>query len=140
MPLIVQLLLGRTLRADLFDEFGRDRLLRKGGRVASEARKIAEEKQRLTVDIAKKEDALKEPAPQASLSAFGADGLQFTVGYWINSGDAAEQLRLLSRINRRILESLQANAIEMAYPQRVLRVKELPPLAGARDSAAHQAG
>jgi small-conductance mechanosensitive channel len=96
--------------------------------------------QLLLAAVNEQEDALKEPAPQASLSAFGADGLQFTVGYWINSGDAAEQLRLLSRINRRILESLQANAIEMAYPQRVLRVKELPPLAGARDSAAHQAG
>lgn len=96
--------------------------------------------QLLLAAVNEQEDALKEPAPQASLSAFGADGLQFTVGYWINSGDAAEQLRLLSRINRRILESLQANAIEMAYPQRVLRVKELPPLAGARDSVAHQAG
>lgn len=33
-------------------------------------------------------DALKDPAPQASLSAFGADGLEFTVGYWINSATA----------------------------------------------------
>ena len=65
-------------------------------------------------------DALKEPAPQASLSAFGADGLEFTVGYWINSGDGAEQLRLRSAINRAILQALRENGIEIPYPQRVV--------------------
>jgi small-conductance mechanosensitive channel len=70
--------------------------------------------------------ALKEPAPQASLSAFGADGLQFTVGYWINSGDGAEQLRLLSLINRRILQLLQENGIDIPYPQRVVHLRPAP--------------
>ena len=65
-------------------------------------------------------EALKEPAPQASLSAFGADGLEFTVGYWINSGDGAEQLRLRSAINRAILQALRENGIEIPYPQRVV--------------------
>ena len=65
-------------------------------------------------------DALKEPAPQASLSNFGADGLEFTVGYWINSGDGAEQLRLRSAINRAILQALRENGIEIPYPQRVV--------------------
>lgn len=64
--------------------------------------------------------ALKDPAPQASLSAFGADGLEFTVGYWINSGDGAEQLRLRSAINRAILQALRENGIEIPYPQRVV--------------------
>lgn len=86
-------------------------------------------------------DALKEPAPQASLSAFGANGLDFTVGYWINSGDAAEQLKLLSLINLGILRSLREHGIEMPYPQRVVHVKELPPMAApAGDSAVHQPG
>ncbi|WP_439588893.1 mechanosensitive ion channel family protein [Hydrogenophaga sp.] len=70
--------------------------------------------------------ALKEPAPQASLSAFGADGLQFTVGYWINSGDGTEQLRLLSLINRRILQLLQENGIDIPYPQRVVHLHRAP--------------
>jgi small-conductance mechanosensitive channel len=86
-------------------------------------------------------DALKEPAPQASLSAFGANGLDFTVGYWINSGDAAEQLKLLSLINLSILRSLREHGIEIAYPQRVVHVKELPPMAAPADgSAVHQPG
>lgn len=85
--------------------------------------------------------ALKEPAPQASLSAFGANGLDFTVGYWINSGDAAEQLKLLSLINLSILRSLREHGIEIPYPQRVVHVKEpLPPATPGADSAAHQPG
>ena len=86
-------------------------------------------------------DALKEPPPQASLSAFGANGLDFTVGYWINSGDAAEQLKLLSLINLSILRSLREHGIEIPYPQRMVHVKELPPLAATGgDSAVHQPG
>lgn len=86
-------------------------------------------------------DALKEPAPQASLSAFGANGLDFTVGYWINSGDAAEQLKLLSLINLSILRSLREHGIEIPYPQRMVHVKELPPSAApGGGSAVHQPG
>lgn len=85
-------------------------------------------------------DALKDPAPQASLSAFGADGLEFTVGYWINSGDGAEQLKLKSLINLQILRSLQQNGIDIPSPQRVVHIKEMPPLDGPKGSAVHQAG
>jgi len=76
--------------------------------------------------VGEQEDALKEPAPQASLSAFGADGLEFTVGYWINSGDAAEQLKLRSLINRRILQLLQESGIDIPYPQRVVHLHRAP--------------
>ena len=27
---------------------------------------------------------LRDPAPSAALSAFGADGLEFTVGFWLS--------------------------------------------------------
>ncbi|QHE87110.1 mechanosensitive ion channel family protein [Hydrogenophaga sp. BPS33] len=90
--------------------------------------------------IDEQEAALKEPAPQASLSAFGANGLEFTMAYWINSGDAPVQLRLLSQINNRVLQMLQENGIEMPYPQRVLHVKDMPALAAAQASAGHEAG
>lgn len=90
--------------------------------------------------VGEHDDALKEPAPQASLSAFGADGLEFTVGYWINSGDAAEQLKLRSLINLGILRSLREHGIDMPYPQRVVHIKEMPPLAGPPGSAVHEAG
>ncbi|WP_137922009.1 mechanosensitive ion channel domain-containing protein [Hydrogenophaga sp. 2FB] len=90
--------------------------------------------------VGEQEAALKDPEPQASLSAFGANGLEFTVGYWINSGDAAVQLRLLSQINRRVLQLLQENGVEMPYPQRVLHIKEMPTPAMPPDSVGHEAG
>ena len=43
------------------------------------------------------ERVLREPAPNAALSAFGVDGLEFTVGYWM--GDPQNgQLNLRSHV------------------------------------------
>ncbi len=82
---------------------------------------------------------LETPEPLVSLSAFGADGLEFTVGYWINSGDTSDQLRLRSLINLRILESLREHGIEIAQPQRVVHLiredgEAPPPAADASPS------
>ena len=65
---------------------------------------------------------LADPAPSVSLSAFGADGLEFTVGYWIADPENG-QLNLRSLINLAILQSLQSNAIEIPFPQRVLHTR-----------------
>ena len=62
---------------------------------------------------------LQEPAPSAALSAFGADGLEFTVIYWIQDPENG-QLNLKSDINRAILAGLQARGIEIPFPQRVV--------------------
>ena len=62
---------------------------------------------------------LRDPAPSAALSAFGPDGLEFTVIYWIEDPENG-QLNLKSDIHRAILRSLQDKGIEMPYPQRVV--------------------
>ena len=62
---------------------------------------------------------LQEPAPAAALSAFGADGLEFTVIYWIEDPEKG-QLNLKSDINRAILQGLQERGIEIPFPQRVV--------------------
>jgi small-conductance mechanosensitive channel len=62
---------------------------------------------------------LQDPAPSAALSAFGADGLEFTVIYWIDDPEKG-QLNLKSDINRTILRGLKAQGIEIPYPQRVV--------------------
>ena len=62
---------------------------------------------------------LLDPAPSVALSAFGADGLEFTVIYWIEDPQNG-QLNLKSDIHRAILQALQARGIEIAYPQRVV--------------------
>jgi small-conductance mechanosensitive channel len=62
---------------------------------------------------------LRDPAPAIYLSAFGADGLEFTVGYWVRDVQNG-QMNLRSDINRAILAALRASGIEIPYPQRVV--------------------
>jgi small-conductance mechanosensitive channel len=62
---------------------------------------------------------LSDPVPSVALSAFGADGLEFTVIYWIQDPENG-QLNLKSDINRVILSRFQARGIEIPYPQRVI--------------------
>ena len=65
---------------------------------------------------------LREPAPSVNLAAFGADGLEFKVGFWV--ADAENGIdNLKSLINLDILKSLRANQIEIPYPQRVLHTR-----------------
>jgi len=73
----------------------------------------------LTQACAEQSRVLNDPAPSAALSAFGADGLEFTVVYWIDDPQNG-QLNLKSDINRAILKALQAKGIEIPYPQRVV--------------------
>jgi len=62
---------------------------------------------------------LRDPAPGIQLSNFGADGLEFTVGYWIEDPQNG-QGNLRSDINMAVLAALRANGIEIPYPQRVV--------------------
>lgn len=68
---------------------------------------------------------LKDPEPSAALSAFGADGLEFTLGFWIADPENG-QLNIRSAINIAILQSLRAHGIEIPFPQRVVHVKASP--------------
>ncbi|MDP3653936.1 MAG: mechanosensitive ion channel [Rhodoferax sp.] len=68
------------------------------------------------------ERVLREPAPSVSLAAFGADGLEFTVAYWINDVESA-QVNLRSTVNLAILKALRENKIEIPYPQRVVHTR-----------------
>jgi small-conductance mechanosensitive channel len=62
---------------------------------------------------------LADPAPAACLANFGADGLEFTVTYWIADPENGP-LKLKSDINRAILQALTAQGIEIPFPQRVV--------------------
>jgi small-conductance mechanosensitive channel len=62
---------------------------------------------------------LADPACSVTLSNFGADGLEFTLGYWLE--DPLNGMgNLKSDINLAILAALRANQIEIPYPQRVV--------------------
>lgn len=69
---------------------------------------------------------LQDPAPSASLTAFGADGLEFTVGFWIGDPENG-QLNVRSQVNTAILEALRAHHIDIPYPQRVVHTVSAAP-------------
>jgi len=74
---------------------------------------------KLTARVAQVERVLPEPAPSAHLLAFGADGLDLAVYYWI--GDPQNGLADVNTgVNLAVLRLLQEEGIEIPYPQRVL--------------------
>jgi small-conductance mechanosensitive channel len=62
---------------------------------------------------------LPEPAPVAHLSAFGADGLEFTLCFFINDPENG-QLNVRGQVNMAVLAGLREAAIDIPYPQRVI--------------------
>jgi small-conductance mechanosensitive channel len=77
---------------------------------------------RLLIEVCESQErVLKDPAPNAFLSQFGADGLEFTVSYWIADPENG-QLALRSTINMLILAALREHKIEIPYPQRVMHM------------------
>lgn len=70
---------------------------------------------------------LRQPPPSALLTAFGADGLEFTVGYWMNEPEAG-QLGLRSEINTAILQALREHGIDIPFPQRVVHQVAAQPV------------
>lgn len=91
---------------------------------------------RLLLEAARRQPrVLDDPAPSALLTAFGADGLEFTLSYWMADPDKGV-LGLRSAINKDILASFRAHGIEIPFPQRVMHVTQdepaaVPPLAPA---------
>jgi small-conductance mechanosensitive channel len=58
--------------------------------------------------------------PAVHLTAFAADGLELTVWYWSTDPENG-QSNLRSEVNLAILSVLDAEGVEIPYPQRVLR-------------------
>ena len=65
---------------------------------------------------------LREPAPSVNLASFGADGLEFKVGFWIADPENGTD-NLKSLINLDILRLLRENKIEIPYSQRVMHTR-----------------
>jgi len=65
------------------------------------------------------ERVLREPGPAVALMAFGADGLEFRLGYWIGDPENGSD-NLRSLINLDILRLLREHKVEIPFPQRVV--------------------
>ena len=77
---------------------------------------------------------LKEPGPSAALSAFGADGLEFTLGFWIVDPENGT-LSLRPDITPATLRALRAHGIDIPFPQRMVQIQGLGPAAQAAGGA-----
>ena len=72
------------------------------------------------------ERVLRAPEPAVALLVFGADGLEFRLGYWIGDPEnGSENLRSL--VNLAILRLLREHRIEIPFPQRVLHHRPAVP-------------
>lgn len=60
-----------------------------------------------------------DPPPAVVLLAFGVDGLEFRLGYWIGDPENGSD-NLRSLINLEILRLLRAHGVEIPFPQRVI--------------------
>jgi small-conductance mechanosensitive channel len=79
--------------------------------------------QRLLMEAAAaQERVLQDPGPSVFLSRFAADGLEFTLGYWIGDPEMG-QLNLRSDVNIAILTALRSHHIEIPFPQRVVHTR-----------------
>lgn len=67
---------------------------------------------------------LVEPAPSVVLMAFGADGLEFRLGYWIGDPENGSD-NLRSLVNLELLRLLRDNQIEIPFPQRVIHQRSV---------------
>ena len=65
---------------------------------------------------------IADPPPVVRLVRFGADGLEFTVLFWIADPQNG-QLAVRSDVNLRILQGLREAGIEIPYPQRVVHLQ-----------------
>jgi small-conductance mechanosensitive channel len=68
---------------------------------------------------------LAQPAPSAKLARFGADGLEFTLLFWIQDPQGG-QLGVKSEVNLRVLQALRGAGIDIPYPQRVVHLRTAP--------------
>jgi small-conductance mechanosensitive channel len=72
------------------------------------------------------ERVLDDPGPSARLAKFGADGLEFSLLFWI-ADPVNGQLNVRSEINLRILKAFQEAGIQIPYPQRVVHLQAPAP-------------
>lgn len=66
-----------------------------------------------------------QPAPEVRLARLGADGLEFDLLYWINDPQS-RHLKVRSDVHIAVLEALRAARIEIPFPQREVRLRQVP--------------
>jgi len=69
---------------------------------------------------------LEEPAPAVQLAGFGSDGMDLNMHFWIGDPENG-QGSVKSEVNLAVLDVLNAEGIDIPYPQRVMHMLTPPP-------------
>ena len=84
---------------------------------------------------------LAEPGPAVFLEQFAADGINLTLNFWVNDPENG-QGNVRSEVNLAVLDLLNAEGIEIPFPQRVMHERVVVPekhdLLGAKAHRLHQ--
>lgn len=116
-----ELITGRFVNWTLSDSITRI-LCTVGVAYHSNVRQVRE----LLLNIARQHPAvLAEPAPFVAFESFGDSALNFTLRAHVSRTD--QRMTTLSDLNASILDAFRQAGIEIAFPQRDLHVRSLPP-------------
>ena len=69
---------------------------------------------------------LAEPGPAVFLEQFAADGINLTLNFWVNDPENG-QGNVRSEVNLAVLDLLNAEGIEIPFPQRVMHERVVVP-------------
>ena len=86
-------------------------------------------KAKVEAAVARVTRVLEEPAPNCQLANFAADGMDLTVSFWVNDPENG-QGNVRSDVNLALLDLLNAEEVEIPFPQRVLH----QPLIAAKEA------
>jgi small-conductance mechanosensitive channel len=68
---------------------------------------------------------LEQPQPGVELAEFAADGMNLSIGFWIGDPENG-QGGVRSDVNLAVLDLLNAEGIQIPFPQRVLHALPAP--------------
>jgi small-conductance mechanosensitive channel len=71
---------------------------------------------------------LKQPPPRVLFEDFGADGLAFTLQYWIDYAKGVDGTQIASDLRFMVEKALAEAGIAIPFPQRDLRLDVTRPL------------
>jgi small-conductance mechanosensitive channel len=84
-------------------------------------------KAKLDIAVARVPRVLADPAPNCQLAEFAADGINLNIGFWV--GDLENgQGNVRSDVNFAVLDLLNAEGVEIPFPQRVVHTRPLANL------------
>jgi small-conductance mechanosensitive channel len=72
---------------------------------------------------------LEDPGPGAQLSAFSADGMDLVIQFWIRDPENG-QGNVKSEVNLAVLDVLNAEGVQIPFPQRVVHLANAPAATG----------